>query len=352
DIAITNGNKLFGIISDLLDFQKADIANSPMRMIETNVNFMLQGVRDKFYVMAQDKHISIGITECPDNITVSTDYELMTKLFDNLLSNAIKYTNEGHVKLMIHMISLYEDVVEMSFRVVDTGIGIKDEDQKRLFDSFARLDEHTNRNIEGTGLGMSIVSELLGMMGTSIKVESIYGKGSVFSFRLRQRVVDAAPMGGIEDQDHKEVAGSSRRGVTFKAPKARILVADDNKINLKVAKGFLELMDIEPELVESGSETIERVRAKEYDIIFLDHMMPEMDGIETLSMMKRAGILPDHTAVIALTANAGNGVREQYIDAGFDDYLAKPMNISELSEKLEKYLPPEICMSAYGSDNN
>ena len=223
----------------------------------------------------------------------------------------------------------------LAVAVRDTGIGIRESDLDKLFESFSRLDVTRNRHIEGTGLGMAIVTKLLDLMDSKLRVESVYGKGSVFFFEIRQGIADAAPIGTLERRTspERETNDSCRQ-----YPGARVLVTDDNEMNLKVAVNLLKLFGIQPDLALSGEETIAKMRSTVYDIVFLDHMMPKMDGIETLENLKEADLIPDRTVMIALTANAVLGAREKYLEAGFDDYLSKPISLEELGGKLTKYL--------------
>ena len=263
-----------------------------------------------------------------------------TQVVINLLTNAVKYTKKGSVDLYIDGTPAGDGAIDLSVRVKDTGIGIKEEDIGRLSESFTRLEETRNRNIEGTGLGMTIVNRLLEMMGSKLSVKSKYGSGSEFSFTVRQSVVDKTPLGdyGKRARDIVEKSGSNER---INAPDARILVVDDHKMNLTVMKGLLKLNGIVPDLVSSGPEALEVLGRQRYDIIMLDHMMPDMDGIETLKKAKEENLIPDGCAVIALTANAVVGAREEYLREGFDDYLSKPVEIKSLVMMLEKYLPEE-----------
>jgi CheY-like chemotaxis protein/HPt (histidine-containing phosphotransfer) domain-containing protein len=225
--------------------------------------------------------------------------------------------------------------------VKDTGIGIRKEDIDKLALSFERLEEKRNRHIEGTGLGISIVTRLLEMMNSKLRVESEYGKGSVFSFELALRIADAAPIGKYKDRctAGARAADEANKLMAFNA---NVLITDDNEMNLKVASNFMKLFGINAETCTSGEETIELMRKNKYDILFLDHMMPKMDGIETLEILKRENLVPAETVVIALTANAVVGAKEQYLSVGFNDYLSKPIELKDLEKMLRKYLPQDM----------
>ena len=226
--------------------------------------------------------------------------------------------------------------------VADTGIGIKEEDISKLFTAFERIEEKRNRTIEGTGLGMNITQRLLSMMGSKLQVESVYGEGSIFSFEIEQKVVSEEPIGDFEEAFKRSLAQHQTYHQKFTAPTARILVVDDTPMNLTVVKGLLKQTQVQIDTAESGKKALELVAINHYDLIFLDHRMPEMDGIETLKYMK--GIWIHETKVppvISLTANAISGAREQYIAAGFQDYLTKPINSDQLEAMMIKYLPSE-----------
>ncbi|MCR5451540.1 MAG: response regulator, partial [Lachnospiraceae bacterium] len=212
-----------------------------------------------------------------------------------------------------------------------------DEDKDKLYLSFERLEEQRNRHIEGTGLGMSIVTRLLALMGSEIHVESEYGKGSEFFFYLKQGIGEKEPIGNYVERLKAKNEIRGERDLIY-APGARILVVDDNEMNLKVAKNLFKLCGIEPDMAFSGAEAIEIMGKKNYDIVFLDHMMPIMDGIETLHKLKEAGLIPKGTTMIALTANAVVGAKEMYINSGFDDYLSKPIELKSLVDMLSEYL--------------
>ena len=231
--------------------------------------------------------------------------------------------------------------ISLGFRVKDTGIGIREEDLNKLFESFTRLDETKNRNIEGTGLGMAIVHRLLDMMGSRLEIQSEYGVGSDFSFEVVQEIVDQTPIGDYKSKS-KALLEETDEGTYLYAPKARVLVVDDNEMNLKVLKNLLKLNGIKPDLAGSGEAALTKMKETCYDVILLDHMMPQMDGIETLHKAKENQLLGGKTTVIALTANAVVGAKESYLAAGFDDYLSKPVEIKNLEQALGKYLPADI----------
>ena len=279
----------------------------------------------------------------------------VTQVAVNLLTNAVKYTPEGRVDLYVERQSRDDKSIDLRIRVKDTGIGIKEEDIGKLFESFTRLEETRNRNIEGTGLGMAIVNRLLKMMDSKLEVESVYGEGSEFAFSVRQEVMDPQPIGDYEIRAKaamdKEVDDSY-----LYAPDARLLIVDDNEMNLKVISNLLKLNGIKPDLALSGQEMLDRLKAGNmYDVIMLDHMMPGMDGVETLKKAKEDDLISEGCHVIALTANAVVGARESYLSAGFDDYLSKPVEVSAMESILAKFLPEDAVSfrkkSEYVRDN-
>ena len=256
----------------------------------------------------------------------------------NLLTNAVKYTKTGSVMLTMHNGGIKDGYLSLDVEVRDTGAGIKEEDMEKLYESFARIEEKRNRNIEGTGLGMSIVVRLLRMMDSELSVKSEYGMGSRFSFTVRQQIIDMEPLGNYEERIRaSRVTEDEEKNISMAG--ARVLVVDDYQMNLMVMQNFLGLYEIDPILVESGKAAIEAIRDAEFDLVFLDHMMPGLDGIETLAKIREEGLMRKDMHVIAITANAIVGARETYIEAGFDDYLSKPIEVGKLEDTLLKYLP-------------
>lgn len=259
------------------------------------------------------------------------------------VDNNTKYTKEGTVTLSLDCEWDSKEQICLIISVADTGIGIRKEDLRKLFEEFTRIEEKRNRNIEGTGLGLSLTKKLVDLMDGEITVESVYGEGSCFTVKIPQKVVDAKPMGNFEKQYQQFLNTEDNNVLSIYAPKANILVVDDVEMNQKVVKGLLKETGIQVDTAESGRECLEYVKEKNYNISFLDHLMPEMDGIETLQHMNE---LTDNinidTPVIMLTANAIIGVKEEYLKAGFTDYLSKPIQETEFLEMLLKYLPEEL----------
>ena len=338
------GKNLLSIINTILDFSK--IEDGKMEIIPVNydvasvINNLVNSIMDR--AKAKSLEFLVDIDEKIPYMLFGDDVRI-TQVIMNLLTNAVKYTEEGKVTLSIQEKERDADSVILEVKVSDTGIGIREEDMGKLFESFERLEEMRNRNIEGTGLGMSIVTKLLSMMGSELHVDSIYGRGSEFSFCLKQRIVDRQPigdyMGRLERSREQE-----KSTVHLYAPEARVLVVDDNDMNRKVAKSLMKLYGIVPDLADSGEEAIRMISEKFYHIVFLDHMMPKMDGIETLHRLKEEGKVKEGMTVIALTANAVVGAKDRYMKEGFDDYLSKPIETDRLEEKLSRHLPEEMVI--------
>ena len=333
------GNTLLTLINSILDFSKIEDGKVEIVPIRYDTASFVNDLYHSIIQRADAKGLKFGM-EVDQTLPCALigDDVRISQVIMNLLTNAVKYTERGSVTLSIQVAGRSSDRVSIAVAVRDTGIGIREEDRERLFESFERLDEVRNHNIEGTGLGISIVGSLLDMMGSRLELQSEYGKGSVFSFTIEQEVADDTPIGDYEMR-LKESAGHRNKESVIHAPLARVLVVDDNEMNLKVARNLLKLCGIRPDEASSGEETIERMKENTYDIVFLDHMMPGMDGIETLHRLQEESLVPESTVMIALTANAVLGARENYLAEGFKDYLSKPIEVKHLVGKLKAYLP-------------
>ncbi len=345
----TAGKTLLSLVNTILDFSK--IEDGKMEIIP--VNYGTASVINNVAISIMDRAKSKGlefVAEVDENLPsiMWGDDIRITQIIMNLLTNAVKYTERGKITFTIREEKRDGDQIDLYIAVKDTGIGIKEEDIDKLFESFERIEEKRNRNIEGTGLGMAIVNRLLDMMGSHLEVKSTYGKGSEFSFVLNQKIVDERPIGNYVERLHR-VSGASSEKKRLHVKGADILVVDDNEMNLKVARNLMSLDGIVPDIANSGERAIEMIKEKHYHIVFLDHMMPKMDGIETLQQLYEQKILPYDTTVIALTANAIVGAKDTYLAAGFDDYLSKPIDLSKLEELLVKYLPSGLIKSEEAS---
>ncbi|MBO6240123.1 MAG: response regulator [Butyrivibrio sp.] len=346
------GNSLLGIVNDILDFSKIEAGKMDILPVPYHLGSMINDLLNMIATKAQDKGLKLEIN-VDETIPSSLfgDEIRIKQCVTNILTNAVKYTEEGSVTMNVSYRKEDENNIFLRFQVVDTGIGIKEEDLNKLFSPFERIEEIRNRSIEGTGLGMSIVKKLLALMDTKLEVKSVYGEGSDFSFEVRQQVFSWEELGDFK-QKYKEYLNSLKKyHEKFRAPEAEILVVDDTVMNLTVVKGLLKNTQIRIDTAESGMETLEKVKQKHYDVIFIDHRMPEMDGVETLAAMKTLeGNKNIGVPCIALTANAGSGAREEYIAAGFDDYLSKPVNGETLEDMLYKLLPKEKLQTAGSED--
>lgn len=330
---------LLSLVNGVLDFSKIESGKMEIVPVRYKTVEMIDDIVSMISDRAERKDLLLSLDIDPKLPGVMYGDDVRIKqVIINLLTNAVKYTEKGTVKLTMRVADIRDNKCTIHVSVKDTGIGIKEEELDKLFDSFQRLDERRNRNIEGTGLGMAIVQGILGMMGSQIHVESNYGQGSVFSFRIDQDIIESAPIG-----EYHALRSSKReeKKNTLTILNADILVVDDNDINLKVAKGLMKRLNAVPDLAGSGTEAIDMIRRKHYDIILMDHMMPVIDGIETLKILYNQSLIDETTSVIALTANAIAGASEMYISEGFVDYLSKPIVPENLENMLIKYLPSD-----------
>ncbi|MCR5790341.1 MAG: response regulator [Lachnospiraceae bacterium] len=341
----TAGKSLLGIVNDILDFSKIEAGKMEIIPVEYDLSSVINDLVNMIHNRAEDKGLLLIPdieTEIPR--TLYGDEVRLRQIVTNLLSNAVKYTKEGSIVFSagFERIEDEPDSIMLTISVKDTGIGIKEEDMHKLFSQFERIEEKRNRNIEGTGLGISITKSLLELMGSSLRVESKYGKGSKFGFALKQKVVSWEPLGDYEAAFREHVAAMEKYHEKFMAPGARILVVDDNPMNLMVFKSLVKRTEVTVDAANSGDEGIRFTKDTVYDMLFLDHMMPEKDGIETLHEIRESEDNPNlHTPAVCLTANAIAGARDQYLSAGFDDYLTKPINPEALEEMMLKYISSE-----------
>lgn len=338
------GQTLLSLINDILDFSKIESGKMEIIPVEYDFSSMIHDVANMIIMRAKDKGLQMNLTvDSTLPCKVYGDEVRIRQVLVNLLTNAVKYTKEGSMGLTVNGKREGEEIL-LSFTVEDTGIGIKAEDIQKLFARFERIEEERNRNIEGTGLGMSITMQLLKLMDSELKVESEYGVGSKFSFEIRQRIVVDEPIGNLEERI-KSLSSEYTYEAAFSAPEAHILVVDDNAINRKVFRNLLKQTKVKVDEAESGIECLELVQQNHYDLIFLDHMMPEMDGVETLHHMKEIDDYPCKTTpVIALTANAICGAREMYLKEGFNEFLSKPIQPEKLEKMIKEWLPKDLIL--------
>ena len=339
----TAGNTLLGLINNILDFSKIEAGRLEIVPVEYDLSSVINDLVNMIQTRADSKGLRL-ILKFDEKIPrlLFGDEIRIKQIITNILSNAVKYTEKGSVyfSMGFERASDDPDSVLLLVSVKDSGIGIKEEDMKKLFTEFERIDLERNRNIEGTGLGMNITMQLLQMMGTSLEVSSVYGEGSDFHFKLRQKVMSWEPLGNYEDSYLLAMAGQKKYREKFTAPEALILVVDDTETNLDVFKSLLKRTGMHIDTAGSGDEALELTRNNRYDMIFLDHMMPEKDGIQTFHELKADALNPNlDTPTLCLTANAISGAREMYLAEGFDDYMTKPIDVDKLEEMLIKYLP-------------
>ena len=338
----TAGRTLLSLINSILDFSKIEDGKMEILEVTYDTAGMINGLVNSISERAKAKGLNLVVkvdAELPRSM--KGDDVRLSQVIMNLLTNAVKYTEKGEVRFSVSRVKTEGKKADILVEVKDTGIGIREEDMEKLTQTFTRIDEKRNRNIEGTGLGMAIVTRLLDMMGSELKIESVYGLGSSFSFVISQEIADETPIGDYEER----VREKYRTRSTDERPQmkdAKVLLVDDYEMNLKVGRNLLNIYGIKPDLVNSGKDAIEAMKRKRYDIVFLDHMMPQMDGIETLKHLKNNNLIKEGTVMIALTANAVVGARESYLEAGFDDYLSKPIELKALGEMLIKHLPEEL----------
>ena len=344
---------LLSLINDLLDMSKIESGKMHLILQEYDTEEMLRSIVSMIRVRSTQKELSFDVII--DEILPSRMYGDVGKIKQiilNLLTNAVKYTESGTVTISARIKEKRTDSVILHVSVRDTGIGIKDEDKAHLFESFRRVDVSRNRNIEGTGLGLSITLRCLELMGSNLELDSEYGKGSDFWFDIEQKVESSDTIGSFAERMSLARRNVSVSHESFTAPTAKVLVTDDNLMNLQVFKGLLKKTEIDITAVSSGAETITAMEKQKHDIVFLDHMMPEMDGIETLEKIKASQSIDIHgTPIIALTANAVSGAREMYLKAGFTDYLTKPIRYEQLEKMILKYLPDEKLTFKKTEDN-
>lgn len=334
---------LLGLVNDILDFSKIEAGKLEILPVEYEISSVLNDLVNMVKTRAEKKGLELHVEASPELPTLLFGDEIRIKqVATNILTNAVKYTEKGSVTLRVSFEKAGGQNIRLRFAVRDTGIGIKPEDLDKLYNAFERIEEARNRTIEGTGLGMNITKRLLELMGSRLEVESVYGEGSTFSFTVEQRVVNWSPIGNFEEAFRRTAVRQQAYRESFTAPEAQVLIVDDTKMNLTVMRGLLKATKVQLDEAESGQEALALTEKKKYDVIFLDHRMPGMDGVETLvSLRMQLHGKNSETPVVCLTANAVSGAREWYLERGFNDYLTKPVRGEQLEAMLLKYLPPE-----------
>ena len=349
---------LLSLINDILDFSKIETGKLELVQGDYALSSLINDVYHMLLGKAKEKGLALNV-DSDKNLPAKLygDEVRIRQIIVNILNNAIKYTEKGSVTLKVSMAEQQNaDAINnnnvtgsqpakniiITFTISDTGIGIKPENISHLFDSFSRFDENKNKHIEGTGLGLAITKQLTKLMNGKINVTSKYGEGSVFEVSIPQKIVSDLKIGDISEK-YNATPDKKKKKASFTAPDAKVLVVDDVKMNINVFKALLKRTKISVDSAMSGPEALEMIKDNKYDIIFLDHMMPDMDGIETYKHMKEFEESPNKdTTVIMLTANAIMGAKEEYLGIGFSDYLSKPVQAAKLEAMILKYLPEEL----------
>lgn len=343
------GKTLLSLINDILDLSKVEEGKIEIIPVQYDLSNLIADLVNMIRDRAANKGLKLEVNVSKDiPRTLLGDEIRIRQCAMNLLTNAVKYTEKGSVTLTVGYERTAPDSISLCFTVEDTGIGMKEEDMENLFSPYKRIEEKRNRAIEGTGLGMSITRQLLELMGSELKVQSEYGKGSVFSFCIDQTVVKWEELGDYLARQNSSATQPGEYRELFHAPDAKLLVVDDTEMNITVIQSLLKRTGIQIDSASSGKEAIKLAMEKAYDVIFIDHMMPDMDGIETLRAIRETGESKNSPAV-ALTANAISGAREMYLDAGFTDYLSKPVDGSKLERLLAGLLPADKIVSPDGN---
>lgn len=336
------GRILLSIINDILDLAKIESGQIEIVQSDYHLGKLLTDIENMVTMRAEESSLALHIladSKLPEML--HGDEKRIKQCIINFLTNSIKYTKEGKVTLQVGFTEAGKEMINLQVSVSDTGIGIQEDKLTLLFEPFVRLDRPENSNVEGTGLGLSITKSLIDRMGGSLRVESVYGIGSVFTFSIPQKVVGAELLGDYKEKSQR-IAEKERE--KFIAPQAKILAVDDNRVNITVARGLLKRLKVQFDSAMSGQECLDKINRMHYDIILLDHMMPGMDGVDTLhQMQKMECFIQEPSVVIALTANAVIGAKEGYLEEGFTDYLSKPIDYVKLEDMIRKYLPEGMC---------
>lgn len=353
------GNHLLSIINNILDISKIESGKMEIYNLDYHLWQLLKDIEEALFESVNEKNLKLILDvdkTLPEHLHGDQDH--LRQIIINLLDNAIKYTDKGSITLKVAGEREGRTRVKLQIIVKDTGIGIREPDLKRLFKSFERVNLNETQNIQGAGLGLTLVRYLLNLMGGSIHAASKYGEGTTFTVDLTQQLAKEGFQGTIQEYETMGVASTLEQSFDsssgdaeedyngpFTCPEAEILIVDDTPVNLVVAKGMLSTTQVKIDTAESGEECLEKLKNKKYNIVFLDHRMPGMDGIETLNNAKKMAEkneISSDIKYIALTANSGSGLREEYINYGFDDYLAKPLKSEAIRKILWRYLPADL----------
>ena len=338
----SSGRMLLSLVNDILDFSKIESGKMRLFPITYDVSSLIHDLCTMVAPRAEKKGLEL-ITEINPALPsrLIGDDARIRQIGLNILTNAVKYTSEGSIRIHFDYKSCDAKTITLIISVADTGQGIRKEDQALLFSSFTRINEKANRSIEGTGLGLSITSKLLTLMDGKLSLDSTYGKGSTFTVSIPQTVADRLPIGNLADRISSNRSLPSDLEQHLYAPKGRILVVDDVVMNCRVFTGLLKETALKIDTAYSGREALDLCKKHSYHMIFMDHMMPEMDGIETFHHIKEECPLNAQIPIVILTANAVAGMREEYLAQGFSDYLSKPVTDRALEDMIAKFLPEE-----------
>ncbi|MGN0620582.1 MAG: ATP-binding protein [Porcipelethomonas sp.] len=338
------GQSLLSIVNDVLDFSKIESGKMEVIPVNYHLSSLISDCYNMVALQATEKNLKIYIENNSSIPSVLSGDEIrIRQIITNMMTNAVKYTMKGYIILRVSYTEIDSENIKLLISVEDTGIGITEENQKKLFNSFQRVDEMRTRKIEGTGLGLAITKQLVTIMNGSIDVKSEYGKGTTFFVEIPQKIVSGTPMGDFNEKHGIQMRKNKIYHEKFHAPDARILIVDDVKMNIDVMKGLVKNTKVQIDEAYSGKRCLELVKTYHYDVIFMDHMMPEMNGVETLSHIRKMADTPNKsTPVVALTANTMDGVENQYISMGFADYLSKPVKGEQLEDMLLKLLPENL----------
>ena len=338
--AAAASDALLSLINDILDFSKIESGKFEIVEEDYKLGDVIKSLVNMMRPRAEKKNLSFSLKVNPATRNLLCgDSVRIRQIALNFLSNAVKYTKVGEVEFIVDSEPLAADWINLRFTVKDTGIGIREEDIPRLFNDFERFDAKKNKNIEGTGLGLAITNKLVQMMNGKIEVASVYGEGSTFSVTIPQKVVGDELIGEFKDSSSST---HEKYKPAFVAPDVEILVVDDNEMNLLVAINLLKATQVKVDTALSGMSCLKKLAERHYDLIFLDQMMPSLDGIQTLKLaLAMDNNLSKGSPMIALTANAISGTKEKLIAEGFTDYLSKPIDVRLMEQMLMKYLPKE-----------
>lgn len=356
------GEDLLSIIDDILDVTKIDSGNLEITEEAYEITSIVHDVMNVIQVMLGEKEVELLADIDPDiPAALKGDGVRIKQIMMNLMGNAVKYTEQGkiHLKLESEPLEGQDGKINLKVSVADTGIGISEEQMNDLFTVFKQADSRRNRSAGGSGLGLAISRKLIELMHGTLNAESELGKGSTFTFTIVQEVIDAKPCIDVDSQvtlqstmkreavkKEKERRKKAGRQITFTAPDAKILIVDDNKVNLKVAEGLLRPYHMNVETADSGSRAIEMVQNEHFDLVFMDHMMPVMDGVDATKIIRELqGEYFQKVAIVALSANAVRGAKEMFLEAGMNDFVAKPIEMRSMDRTLRRWLPEDKIIS-------